>query len=627
MWKKRSFVLFCALGGLTLVSAAGCGGGDSCVAAKQHMCERIPDMGCSAGFMDSAQEKIANACGQAELAAYVPALQNACSASQAAGVPMDCPAIAGKTYATPGDASVVCTSTAPPQKFTYAGTATADGRAATLEFTVSGSAVVAGKLHADPVCATSIHLNRTDVDFTGTLSGTWESATGSIIASWTGGDFACDGTALTAAMGYPTSGTLTITMVGNIVQLQRIISNAEPYQFPASGQVYVAEVPTTCADAAVAGPDAPGTGGIGAGGIDGGAGGRGGTTGAGGASGRGGTTSAGGAGGATAIPIDGGRDAPAVGGADAAADAKGDVAGDAGSGGPVPFALLVTQSPPGPSNGSMTTWGGVLQFTVAGAGATLQPATGIPAAMLHDPAGLAFRASSSEVFVANRHGNNSADGIAGSINRFKYDRATRSFTANGSITGNGLSGVHSLTFSPITGELFAANITGGVSRFTFDAQGAAVAHGVIADGTTRGVLVSNDGTRLWVTSASTSIRAFDLSSGSELTSVALPSGANLHYFGTLNGTIYVGGLNDDLVHRLTVGAGNALVYKDAIPGHAPISIAFSPDGLEMFVGGHRDTDVIDRYKPAVTATGATDGWAETTTFSTGSSLGAILVIP
>ncbi|MBN2574219.1 MAG: hypothetical protein JXP73_06620, partial [Deltaproteobacteria bacterium] len=454
-----------------------------------------------------------------------------------------------------------------------------------------------------------------------------------------------------------------------------IISNAEPYQFPASGQVYVPLVQIPCADAAGAGPDALGpvcsqlarccptitdlpsvreqceqsvgnaagesgcgialldlqhlgyclatgtggalgTGGMGAGGMGGGAGGAGGKTGA------------GGAGGATGIPIaDGGRDAPAVDGSDAAADAKGDVAGDAISGGPIPFALLVTQSPPGPANGDMTTWGGVLQFTVAGAGATLQPATGIPAALLHDPAGLAFRASSSEVFVANRHGNNSADGTAGSINRFKYDRATRSFAPNGAITGNGLSGVHSLAFNPVTGELFAANIAGGVSRFTFDAQGVAVAHGVIADGTTRGVFVSNDGTRLWVTTASTSVRAFDLSSGAELPSVALPSGACLHYFGTLNGIVYVGGLNDDLVHRLTVGAGNALTYKDAIPGHAPISIAFSPDGLEMFVGGHRDTDVIDRYKPAVTATGSTDGWAETTTFSTGSSLGAILIVP
>ncbi|MBN2573586.1 MAG: hypothetical protein JXP73_03400, partial [Deltaproteobacteria bacterium] len=233
MLQQRLSVFFVVLGGMAVVSVLGCGGGDSCVAAKQHMCERIPDMGCSALFMDNAQAKIASACGQAELEAYIPVVENACSASQAAGFPMDCSAIAAKTYATvtATDASGACTTTAPPKKFTYAGTATADGRTATLEFTLSGSSVVDGKLHADPVCATNIRLNRTDVTFAGTLSGTWESPTGSIIASWTGGDFSCDGTALTPAMGYPTSGTLTITMVGGIVQLQRIISNAEPYQF------------------------------------------------------------------------------------------------------------------------------------------------------------------------------------------------------------------------------------------------------------------------------------------------------------------------------------------------------------------------------------------------------------
>jgi len=72
---------------------------------------------------------------------------------------------------------------------------------------------------------------------------------------------------------------------------------------------------------------------------------------------------------------------------------------------------------------------------------------GIPAARVRDPAGLAFPASSSEVFVGNRHGNNSADGVAGSISRFLYDRATRSFTATGTISGNGLAGVHQLNFS------------------------------------------------------------------------------------------------------------------------------------------------------------------------------------
>ena len=116
MQKERSFVVLLTLGSVAGAAAAGCGGGDSCVAAKQHMCERIPDMGCSTLFMDSAQAKIATACGQAELAAYIPVVENACSASQAAGFPMDCSAIAAKTYATASDASSGCTTTAPPKR-------------------------------------------------------------------------------------------------------------------------------------------------------------------------------------------------------------------------------------------------------------------------------------------------------------------------------------------------------------------------------------------------------------------------------------------------------------------------------------------------------------------------------
>jgi hypothetical protein len=98
--------------------------------------------------------------------------------------------------------------------------------------------VTAGTLTASPVCSTNIHLNRTDVSFSGALSGTWESTSGFITASWTGGDYACDGTHLTAVDGYPTSGSLTISMTGTVVSLQRIINNAEPYQFTPTNQRY-----------------------------------------------------------------------------------------------------------------------------------------------------------------------------------------------------------------------------------------------------------------------------------------------------------------------------------------------------------------------------------------------------
>jgi hypothetical protein len=196
----------CFVAGMLLVLIAGinCGGGDGCVAAKMHMCEKIADMSCSALFMDNAQTKIINACGQAELDAYIPVLQQACNAARSSGTTMNCSDVAGKTYAGGGsaDGGKTCEAGA-PMKFSYSGTATADGRSATLEFTVSGSAVTGGALHADAVCSTSIHLNRTDVAFTGTLSGVWESATGGISATWIGGDYACDGTALTPADGYP----------------------------------------------------------------------------------------------------------------------------------------------------------------------------------------------------------------------------------------------------------------------------------------------------------------------------------------------------------------------------------------------------------------------------------------
>jgi hypothetical protein len=122
--------------------------------------------------------------------------------------------------------------------FSYGGTATADGRAAQLSFTISGNAVTDGKLYASAVCEPSRHLNSTNVAFVGTLSGSWESPGGTINASWTGGDYACDGTHLTPDMGYPQSGTLTISMVGTKVRLQRIISAAEPYEFSASGRTY-----------------------------------------------------------------------------------------------------------------------------------------------------------------------------------------------------------------------------------------------------------------------------------------------------------------------------------------------------------------------------------------------------
>jgi len=286
------------------------------------------------------------------------------------------------------------------------------------------------------------------------------------------------------------------------------------------------------------------------------------------------------------------------------------------------FALLVTESPPGPDNQDPANWGGVLQYTFVESGAPLVPATGIDATELHDPAGLGFRSVSEEMFVGNRHGSISVDGVAGSIHRFVYDPDARTFAASGEITGNGLGAVHQLAFDPATGELFAANYTTGISRFIFDASGAALPNGVIGAGTMRGVTVAPSGTRLYATSAGDDIRQFDLTTGAELPATFVETGAALHFLALHGDELYVAAFSTGRIHRFAVAADDSLTLIDSVDASQPVSIAFSEDGLEMFTAGHKDSDVIQRF--AYDATN--DTWTLTETVDAGSSLGALLVL-
>jgi DNA-binding beta-propeller fold protein YncE len=287
---------------------------------------------------------------------------------------------------------------------------------------------------------------------------------------------------------------------------------------------------------------------------------------------------------------------------------------------------MVTESPPGPDNGDRARWGGVRAYFVRGSGAVLDPIEGIAASALADPAALTFRPSSSEVFVSNRHGNNGADGVAGSIARFVFDPRTRALTANGVVTGNGLAGVHQAAFSPVSGELFAANVNGGISRFIFDSAGNAVANGMIATGAARGVAVSPDGKRLYVSGATPVIQQFELPTGRELTRVSV-GGANaaLHYFAARDNELYVAGLTDNTIYRLAIGAADDPSTIGTVTASSPVAAAFSADGLEMFAVGHRDTHLIARFA-AGDAGAVSTTWTATTAVEVSFSGGGVLVL-
>lgn len=349
-----------------------------------------------------------------------------------------------------------------------------------------------------------------------------------------------------------------------------------------------------------------------------------GTGGAAGTPGAAGATGAAGAGGAAAAGglAGGGKGGQAAGGV-------------GGSAAPGSFSVFVTKSPPGPTI-AQNLWSGVLRFTVAGDGAPFVAAPGIEPATVADPVGLAYRAVSSEIFVGNRHGNIAGAGQPGSISRFIFDRATGTLTPNGTITGNGLDEVHQIAFHPTTGELFAANWhrtagvtpTGGpaISRFVFDATGAAVPNGTLGTETTQGLAISPDGTTLYATAGgatSSVILQYDLVSGAVTTGATISAAPRLFQMAIRAGVLYVPAIDVNLVFRLTIGAAQALTLKDSFAADGPIMPAFSPDGLEMYVSGHLTSDLVDRFVYAA----ATDTWTPTEKVTTTSSLGSVLVVP
>jgi hypothetical protein len=292
-----------------------------------------------------------------------------------------------------------------------------------------------------------------------------------------------------------------------------------------------------------------------------------------------------------------------------------------------PFMLLVTETPPGPYVAE-DLWSGVLIFSVAGTGAPLVPVAGIDKSLLADPA---FRASSSEVFVGNRHGVNAADGVPGSISRFIYDRVAGTLTANGTITGNSLSAVDQIAFHPLTGEMFVADFnypTSGpsISRFTFDASGNAVANGTLGNGQAGGLAVAPDGKRLYATSGgqtSSIIRQFDLANGgAPLADVTIADAPRLFNMAVHNGVLYVAAVDVNKVYRLSIGTFDDLTLRDSIAADGAIAVAFSPDGNEMFTAAHLTSEFIDRFN----LNAAVDTWTSTTKVMTTSSLGGILVL-
>jgi len=217
------------------------------------------------------------------------------------------------------------------------------------------------------------------------------------------------------------------------------------------------------------------------------------------------------------------------------------------------------------------------------------------------------------------------------------------------ITGNGLNAVHTIAFNPVSGELFAADFggyvdpsQGGISRFTFDAQGNAVANGKIpvpsqvpGDGSVIGVTVSPDGKRLYFGVGSgpgggpgyNVINQFDIASGSMVAGVTVPSIIEFSVFRWRAGELYASAPRDNKILRFTLDASGTPVMKDTMSVDTPEGMTFSPDGTEMFVAVaspfvSASSGGIARFE----YNAQTDSWTPTTKTPTSAAVVDVLVL-
>ena len=279
------------------------------------------------------------------------------------------------------------------------------------------------------------------------------------------------------------------------------------------------------------------------------------------------------------------------------------------------FDFLVAQTP---AFSNPPPYFGVLRYGVGGGGGGATAKAGIAAGDVVDPAGLAL-SSSGELFVGNRNGNG-VHPNGGSVSRFLYDAGTDAFTAHGSITVNA-TGTHGVNLSPTTGELFAANVDGPVSRFSV-ASGGATASGSLNSGSARDVLISPDGLRAYVTQGiNGNVLVFDVASGAQTGSFSL-SGANGLHFGAWRGNdLFLADYPTGNVYDLAFNAAGGLLTS-VVAANAPtsISVAFSPDGSEMLVPGHT-SGAIARF---LNVGGV---WTANGQIQTGVNMGDIQVLP
>lgn len=253
------------------------------------------------------------------------------------------------------------------------------------------------------------------------------------------------------------------------------------------------------------------------------------------------------------------------------------------------YQIIAAETPMGSGGGQ-----GIRRYMVYDTYGAIIQLTPIPGSSVNDPAGLALR-TDRELFVSNRAAH------SGNSSIMRIDLYGSQYAYRDTITGNSVTDCHQAAFDPIAGELFQTNwATGQLSRFLFDIDGNALANGYVTmpDGNKMlGVAVRPSSQHLFVSDYNY-VRQFLRNADGSYTHIGNPivqANPSFHFMKFLNDELYLASFNLNGVMRYTFDAQGVPVWKETIAAPGAVDMAFSPDGLEMFVTDHRNGG-INRYR-------------------------------
>ncbi|MFN0138226.1 MAG: hypothetical protein ACKVS9_19150 [Phycisphaerae bacterium] len=253
------------------------------------------------------------------------------------------------------------------------------------------------------------------------------------------------------------------------------------------------------------------------------------------------------------------------------------------------YQVIVAETPVGAGGGQP-----VRRYLLTEPFAIESPVTSIPGASLNDPVSVAFR-SPLEAFIGNR----AAHSGNGSVQRCTFSPDLTTVTIGALISGNSITDCAQIAFSPVDGELFVTNFTGGmVSRFVFDGADNALANGTIQmpDGANQlGIAFRPADQQLFVSSY-TFIRRFSRNLDGTYSYIGNfgPGTSSIHFMRFKGDELYVCDIAGNSIFRYRFDASGVPYLHKARSFPSPIDVAFSPDDREMYVSSHFGAG-INRY--------------------------------